>query len=413
MRIKTKDIYIPLFLLIVFCQLYLPSFRFNIFLQLFVLILFFLLDSKSLTNGIVNKIQPLFLIFCLGLLPMVFYEYKIINFIKDIAHFLKPILGILLGYFLFKKVELKDFVKIIIVSGFLSATVHLFLLLISGELFFGNINDIRNDFGKDDFLELFALLFALFYGKFQKQQIFKKSFINLIIIFILLISNVLYFSRTMIVGFLFVLLSIYGFTKINKKNIKMFLFIITTIGLIYIYLFTVKIDRNKPGLESFLYKIKIAPSELFKANIDRENHKDLWDHWRGYEAKRALALMRDNPSSYVIGTGFGSLINLKFKAPLNEKGMKFISETHNGYIYVFYKTGIIGLILLFYFLIKLYLQTYRRHSFVSVFISSISVFYFFTTLTITGIYNPRDVVIFILGGLIALLHNGKYQMNNK
>ncbi len=413
MHIKTKDIYIPPFLLIVFCQLYLPSFRFNIFLQLVVLILFFLLDSKSLTNGIVNKIQPLFLIFCLGLLPMVFYEYKIINFIKDIAHFLKPVLGILLGYFLFKKVELKDFVKIIIVSGFLSAIVHLFLVLISGKLFFGNINDIRNDFGKDDFLELFALLFALFYGKFQKQQIFKKSFINPIIIFILLISNVLYFSRTMIVGFLFVLLSIYGFTKINKKNIKTFLFIITTIGLIYIYLFTVKIDRNKPGLESFLYKIKIAPSELFKANIDRENHKDLWDHWRGYEAKRALALMRDNPSSYVIGTGFGSLINLKFKAPLNEKGMKYISETHNGYIYVFYKTGIIGLILLFYFLIKLYLQTYRRHSFVSVFISSISVFYFFTTLTITGIYNPRDVVIFILGGLIALLHSGKYQMNNK
>lgn len=409
---KAKKIFIPLFLLVIFCQLYLPSFRVNIVLQCIVLGLLFLLDSKLLTKGILGIIAPLFIIFCIGIITAFFHDYKLINFIKDITHFLKPIIGLLLGYFLFKKTELKDFVKIIIISGFLSAIVHFFLVLIFGKLSSFNINDIRNDFGKDNFLELFALLFALFYGKFQKQQIFKKPFINLIIIFFLLISNVLYFSRTMIIGFLLALLSIYGFTKINKKNSRIFIFIITTIGLLYISLFSIKIDRNKPGLESFLYKIKIAPSEVFNTKIDRENHKELWDHWRGYEAKRALVLMQENPSSYVIGNGFGSLINLKFKAPLDKKGMKYISETHNGYIYIFYKTGIIGFILLFYFLIKLHLHSYQKKSFITVFIASISVFYFFTTLTITGIYNPRDVVIFILGGLIALLHNKNYQTNN-
>ena len=68
---------------------------------------------------------------------------------------------------------------------------------------------------------------------------------------------------------------------------------------------------------------------MFKTNVDRENHKDLWDHWRGYEAKRAFALMEQYPSSFIIGTGQGSLVNLKFEAPLTgdkNKGLKYISE---------------------------------------------------------------------------------------
>lgn len=408
---KTKNIVIPLFVLIVFCQLYLPSFRVNIVLQCFVLGLIFVLDSSLLTKGILRMIVPLFIIFCIGIVTAVFHDYKLIYFIKDIFHFLKPIVGLLLGYFLFKKVALKDFVKTIILTGFLSAIIHIFWILFLGKFSSFNINDLRNDFGKDNFLELFALLFVLFYSKFRLQPIFKKSFFHWIIVLVLTLSNILYFSRTMMVGFLLALLSIYGFTKINKKNIKILLVIIATIGLLYVSLFSIKIDRNKPGMETLLYKIKIAPSEVFNTKIDRENNKELWDHWRGYEAKRALALMKENPSSYLIGNGFSSLINLKFKAPLDKKGMKYISETHNGYIYIFYKTGIIGLFLLLWFLIKLYLYSYHKLSFISVFITVISVFYFFSTLTITGIYNPRDVVIFILGGLIALLHRTNYQMN--
>ena len=54
--------------------------------------------------------------------------------------------------------------------------------------------------------------------------------------------------------------------------------------------------------------------------------------------------MKENPSSYIIGTGYGSLVNLKFKAPLGNEDMKYISRLHNGYVFVFYKTGIFGLV---------------------------------------------------------------------
>ena len=210
----------------------------------------------------------------------------------------------------------------------------------------------------------------------------------------------------MIVVALIILLSIHKFTVVTKKSIKYIGLAFLLVILFYSYLFSIRIERKNSGVDSFLFKIKNAPAELFKTNIDRENHKDLWDHWRGYEAKRAYDLMLDNKSSFIFGTGYGSLVNLKFKAPLagiNSDGLKFISELHNGYVYIFYKTGIFGVILILYFLISLYKKIYQelnKNQFCKILISSIGLIYLFTTLTITGIYNTRDIFIFLLGGLL-------------
>ena len=113
--------------------------------------------------------------------------------------------------------------------------------------------------------------------------------------------------------------------------------------------------------------------------------------------------MEERPFSYISGTGYGSQVNLKFKAPLSgdvDKGMKFISELHNGYTYVLYKTGIMGLILYIIFLLGLYNKIYSKATFETIFISAFGLFYLFTTLTITGVYNTNDTTVFILGALI-------------
>ena len=187
------------------------------------------------------------------------------------------------------------------------------------------------------------------------------------------------------------------------KSIKFLSLIVVVILLFYSYLYSVTIDRDATGIEAFLYKVKIAPAEIFETKIDRENHQDLWDHWRGYEAKRAFALMNEQPVSYVIGTGYGSLVNLKFNAPLNgeKKGMKYISELHNGYPYVLYKSGVIALFSYLVFLFLIYKKIYNKFTFETVFISAMALFYFFTTLTITGIYNTNDTIVFILGALFC------------
>ena len=402
MKVKSKEFYSALFIIIILLQLYLPSFKANVLFQVFILGLFFLFEKVQINKLFFKTILPILIIFLLGFVGFLFNKVTFFNVFKDIFHFLKPITGLLIGYFFYRKIDdFKMFVKTIVTVGLLSAVIHFgILFFISG---FSSVNEIR-EFGRDNFLELFSLFFLLFYKKFQNDTLFKNQFQNFFFILLLFASNVLYFSRTMIVVAIILLITIYGYTIITKRGLRIIGVVFVSILLFYGYLFSIKISRNQTGIESFLYKVKNAPSEIFKTKIDRENHKDLWDHWRGYEAKRAFSLMEKDPKSYVIGTGYGSLVNLKFFAPLTEnykdKGIKYISELHNGYVYIYYKTGIFSLFLYLLFLINLYIKIYYNKNFETYFISAIGVAFLFTTLTITGMYNSRDVIVFLLGALL-------------
>lgn len=412
MKINKVKFYTAVFILLLFAQMYLPSFKINTFLQLGAISLFFLLERARITYKVLYVISPLLLIFLLGFLGSFIYHNPLTETLKDIFHFIKPILGVLIGYFFYQVInDKKVFIKTIIISGLLSAFVHFVILLFFSDLSNGSVSSIR-EFARDNYLELTALFFLLFYNRFFKTPIFSSVIKRRFFIAILILSCFLYFSRTMMVLAIIMTISVYGYAKIDQKSIKIIAFFMLLIGLLYAYLYSASIERDKPGLEAFLYKVKIAPEELFKTKINRENHEHLWDHWRGYEAKRALALMSDYESSYLIGMGHGSLVNLKFRAPLTDdgKGMRYISELHNGYMYVFYKIGIFGIVIYVFFLLVLYRQVYAPFSFESVFISAISLIYFFTTLTITGIYNTKDIFVFILGGLLFFNSNSKKEL---
>lgn len=402
MKINAIPFYTSLFSIVILSQLYLASFKGNVFLQIFILGIYFFFEKPIIYKGFLRIITPVLLLFCIGFIGLLLNRYSLFNVLKDIFHFIKPITGLLIGYFLYRKINnFKVFVKTIVILGLISAVIHFgILFFVSG---FSSVNKIR-EFGRDNFLELFSLFFLVFYKNFNRQSLFQKKSTHYVFVAFLLVSNILYFSRTMIVTALILLASIYGYTTITKKGLKIISGVVVFFILLYSYLFSVKIDRNQPGLESLLFKIKNAPSEIFKTKIDRENHKDLWDHWRAYEAKRAFDLMLDDPKSFLIGAGHGSLVNLKFFAPLTEndkdKGIKYISELHNGYVYILYKTGLLGLVLYLVFAINLYTKIYAFREIIPCFISAIGLVFLFTTLTITGIYNSRDIIVIILGALL-------------
>lgn len=405
MKIDKKKFYSRLFIIFLFLQLYLTSFKVNIFLQIGGILLYFFFERPVISKSFLRRISPLFLLICVGFLGTLINKFSFSQISKDFFHFLKPILGITIGYFFYRKIGDKErFIKNIIYAGFISAIIHLIIVFFFSNFSTGNVSSIRQ-FSRDNFLELVSVFFLVTYSRFFQKKIELRNY--KLILIILLLSCFLYLSRTMFLTTIVFFISIFGFSKITIKTVKIVMLFLLVISLFYGYLFSVKIERNEPGIEGFLYKIKIAPSEIFKTKIDRENHRDLWDHWRGYEAKRAIALMKDNPSSWLFGSGFGSMVNLKFKAPLsgNKEGMKFISELHNGYVYLLYKTGIIGLLIYLYFIFTLYKEIYKKMNFETVYISSIGLIFFITTLTITGIYNNRDIFVFILGSL--LLFNQK------
>lgn len=416
MKINKSKFYNFIFAAVLLLQIYLPSFRTNILLQVAVLAIFFSQEKILFTKASLKIILPIVILFLMGFLGFLIHRYSFFYALKDIFHSIKPILGLLIGYLFFKKInDFKLFVKTIVVCGLISATIHFSVLFFTGDIFSGSINDIR-DFNKDSFLELFALFMLFYYKKFEQDNLFNSALNYRLAIFFLLFSCVLYFSRTMIVTAIILFFSIKGYTLITTKSIKIIVSLFVFVALFYVFLFSIKIERNKPGLDTLLYKIKIAPSEILKTKIDRGNHKDLWDHWRGYEAKQAFELMNNNPSSYVFGCGHGSLVNLKFFAPLSgpkTKGMKFISELHNGYPYILYKTGVLGMILYLMFLIRLYKYAYKTKTLNNILISSIGLFFFFSTLTITGIYNFGDIVIFILGGAIAFSEKNHFNIISK
>lgn len=410
-----KDVFLKIILIFnLLALIYLPSFKLNIILEI-ISILLLLPYSKGVNKRIFGLLSPLLIVFFIGFVGFLTNESNLFVASKDVFHSLKPMLGIFLGFLIFSiSKSFKKILQNIVLAGFLSSLIHLFIVLFFTNFLTGSINEIR-DLTRDNFLDLIALFLLLFHNKFFGEQLVVNKYRKYFIL-VISISCVLYFSRTMIIAAILFLITFYGYSKITLKSIKIFSIIFVSIVALYSYLYSVKIERNKPGIEAFLYKIKIAPEEIFETNINRDNHKDLWDHWRAYEAKRALSLLFEDKRNILFGCGYGSEVNLKFKAPLDGPeghGLKYISELHNGYIYVLYKFGIAGILIYLFMLIKLYLFNKNSTNFNNLMLSFIGLFYFFTSFTITGMYNNRDIIVIILGLVYSKFLFDKSNYNGK
>ena len=394
------------------CELYITSFRISLIIEFIFLAILLLTSNIKFSKFFIKTILPISLIFLIGFINTFFSNYLLIDIIKDITHFIKPIIVICIGYLAFKRVNDENiFLKTIVRIALFTAVIHLFGVFFLSNFSTSSINDIRDENGFDNFIEIFALYFLIIAPKYGINKFYKNEYFRIIFIILLLISIFLYFSRTMFGVIVLLGLSFYGYGKINKKGLKIISFFLICVALFYIYLSSIKIERNSKGIEAFFYKIKMAPEEVFNAKVDREDHRKLWDHWRAYEAKQALVLINENPSSYIIGNGYGSLVNLRFIAPLGDgNGMKHISTLHNGYVYVLYKTGILGIIIYLTFLISLYKKVYNKTcdeetQFFKIIISTIGIYFLFTSIIITGMYIPKDVILFILGGALFYENN--------
>ena len=73
---------------------------------------------------------PLFLVFFIGFIGMIVFKRPIGLALKDVFHFIKPIQGILIGYFFYQLVDNKKvFFQAIIKAALISASIHIFIVL--------------------------------------------------------------------------------------------------------------------------------------------------------------------------------------------------------------------------------------------------------------------------------------------
>ncbi len=372
----------------------------------------FIDNHVFISKNTFNCVLLLAIIVTIGLFSSFFYSITWYDWFKDLAYFSKPIIALISGFYLASKIKDTRFLsKVIVVVALFTAIAHLLKVIYAIDFGESSVSDIRRVGGISNMFEVVAIILLLISYRFDSFQIFNSKSVRNVIFITLCLSFMLYFSRTMFVALIIFYLSISGYLKLTSKGLKYLSVTLVLFSLFYAYLFSIEIERDKPGIQSFLYKLKIAPAEIFipSKDIDIKSHESLWDHWRAYEAARAFEELNKTPLTYINGKGFGGLVDLKFEAPLGDHDIRYIPILHNGYVYIVFKTGIIGLIIYLLFLLLLYLNAYkdkesREMSLVANLIAGISIYYFFSTLIITGIYNMIDIFSFMLGVLFFVQH---------
>ena len=331
-------------------------------------------------------------------------------FVKDLIYFTRPILVLSCTYFIVKKLKSKTaFFSTLVWMGGAYAFMHLATMVVYASNFSTSIEQIRAAFGRYNHVETVALALLICIKDLPVRK--RKNTLTFIVLTsILSLSFLLYFSRTMMVVTFLIILAYYGYLKLNNKG-ALGLAAGLVIGSFFFAFLSVYEPAQKDGgmIDSFLYKIKNSFSESFNfedVNVNKLDRRELWKHWRGYEASVVFDENNED-KAWVFGQGFGSTIDIGFEAKLNNEYTQYLSLTHNGFAYVYFKTGILGSII--YIMLILYLysfyyvknRTFLQKSYNNLIVGC-SFYIIVTSFTVTGLFKPYDMAIMLVGGIFAL-----------
>jgi hypothetical protein len=358
----------------------------------------------------IKYISIFLIILVLAILVGFFYDHRLYFVIRDITYLLKPISGLLLGYQLFNK-KIKNPFQFIVYAGVSIAIYHLCLvaygIVIEGAR---NVRDIREQAGYFNDFEIYSLVILVF--KNQLKLILSKKRYTLFLV-ILSLSSFFYLARTNFIQFIILVLALKGFFILNKRALKVIFTIITFSIIAYTSIYYYNPMRNGKGIDEFLYKIKIAPTEAFSTKINRENWKQFNDNYRSYENIRTVQQLSHNNSLF-FGEGIGSQVDLKQKTYLGDMELRFISFLHNGYMTILLKTGFLGLLIylssiLFFF--KRNLSRNNELKNVNYFFIGTGIFLIFSNWVFMGIYNLEDTKSLFIGFMFAYKNDLQIRFN--
>jgi hypothetical protein len=315
----------------------------------------------------------------------------------------KPIIGILVGYQLYKKCQGKFFSTVIYTGIFLS-TIHLLIVLITFLRFHTiSVNLLREYCGYHSDYEVYVLIILLFYKKFQLCLSTRTVYL---FIFLVSASSFLYLSRTNFIQFIVLYIAIKGYFVINKRSITVISSVILFVILGYTAIYHLNPNRSGKGIEAFLYKIKNAPIEAFKTKINKDDWKDFNDNYRSYENILTIKqVSADGTQSILFGKGLGSTVNLGREIWTNDGELiQYIPILHNGFATVFLKSGIFGVLFLIIFMILL--GIHKKTNLISVqninlLLVGTAVFLIVSNWVFMGLYLKLDNKSILLGFMIC------------
>ncbi len=310
------------------------------------LITIFFTFQKAYSKELLKHVVPFALIIFLALIVSLFEDRKTYSLIRDFTYLLKPILGLVLGYQLFNNKD-RFPLKKLIYAGVFVAIGHLITIFYSTILLhIRDIHELRLYAGYFSDYEVYCFILVIFHKKFEIELSKKQVWIFGAI---LGLSAFLYLARTHFILFVILFFSLKGYLVLNKRSIIIGTMIIVFSGLSYTAIYMSNPQRQSKGVEAFLYKIKNAPIEPFKTKVDPDDWKDFNDNYRSYENIRTIRQMsNDGTKTVIFGKGLGSTVDLKKEVWLQSSYMRYIPVLHNGFMTVFLKAGIIGIVILLF-----------------------------------------------------------------
>ena len=353
---------------------------------------------------IVKYILVFTTIFLIAAMSTMFYSNITFAIIKDTTYLLKPILGMLIGYQICKSLP-KNHFMVFINAGLVLAFVHICLILIAFLNYRSvDMNLIRHAAGYFSDYEVYVLIVLIFH-KNHGISIAKNK--RIVFIILIAFSVFMYLARTNFLQFAILFLGMKGYFFLTKKSIIVIFFSITALLLAYSAIYYANPKRNGKGLEGLMYKIKISPQEAFKTKIDKDDWKDFNDNYRSFENIIAVKqVSHDGLRAVFFGKGLGSSLNLGQKIYTTDGSIiQFIAITHNGFMTVFLKSGLLGVMLLIVFLIFLYRQKKTDIILaqnINLLLIGTSVFLVLSTWIFMGLYFKLDNKSIVIGFLLGL-----------
>ena len=367
--------------------------------------------KKSYSVTFIKHLSYFILIISIAFFVGLFFDYAIYYIIRDITYLLKPIFGLILGYQLFYD-KIKNPFQFIVYAGVAIASYHLGLvtwgIFIKGARTVGQVREYGGYF--NDF-EVYVLIILLFSKQFQLNFFRQKTILFLII---LGLSSFFYLARTNFIQFVILFMAMKGLLVLNKRSLMVIISLLISIVACYIAILSYNPKRNSTGLEEFLFKVKNAPIEAFSTRINRADWKDFNDNYRSYENISTIQQL-SNHHNVIFGEGIGSRVDLKQKIFLGDQNLRFISILHNGYMTVYLKSGLIGVLLL---LISIFYFFKKQNSYsdldsqINLLFFGTGVFLIFSYWVFLGFYNQIDTKTLLIGFLFAFKNQIKNQSQN-
>jgi hypothetical protein len=358
---------------------------------------------KSYSKQLLIQVSLFTLILGFAFFSSFFHDFYNYDFIRDITYLAKPIIGLLIGYQLCRN-SLKNPLQTVIYTGVLLALIHLFIVFY-GIVFVGfrNIHQIRGYAGFFSDFEIYVIILILFSDKFGLEIARNKK---IFFLSVLVLSAAFYLSRTNFIQFGILFLAMKGYFVPNRKNTTI-LFSLVLAGLVaYSAILYYNPKRNGKGIEAFLYKVKIAPTEPFKTKINTEDYKDFNDNYRSVENINTYRQMeRDGFFTVLFGKGLGSRVDLNKDVWLDNTLLRHISILHNGFMTVYLKSGIVGVFLLLFTIFLLFRKQATSNpelTSLNYLITGTAIFLFISYWVFMGFYFKADTKAILVGLLFAL-----------